>query len=266
MLEIKNLTKSYADSSVNAVENLSISLKEGEIYGFLGSNGAGKSTTIKALVGIHPFQEGDILINGVSIKTSPLEAKQQIGYVSDNHAVFERLTGREYVTHIANLYGVSKSDMEERCEDLLTIFKLKEAFDSPIKSYSHGMKQKVTIMSALVHNPKVWILDEPLTGLDPTSIFQVKECMREHARKGNIVFFSSHLIDIVEQLCDRIAIIKKGHILCQPSVKELEDAGLQLEKFYIDRIENTDVDSDPVNPAANKTEIKDINESEIVGA
>ena len=174
MLEIKNLTKSYGDSDVNAVENLSISLVPGEIYGFLGPNGAGKSTTIKSLVGIYPFQHGDILIDGVSIKTSPLQAKMKIGYVSDNHAVFERLTGQEYVNHIANLYHVDPEDAAERTDRLLEIFKLRDAFHNPIKSYSHGMKQKISVIGALVHNPKLWVLDEPLTGLDPTSIYEVK--------------------------------------------------------------------------------------------
>ena len=226
MLEIKNLTKSYADSSINAVEDLSISLNEGEIYGFLGSNGAGKSTTIKALVGIHPFQEGDILINGVSIKTSPLEAKQQIGYVSDNHAVFERLTGREYVTHIANLYGVPKKDM-------LSIFKLKEAFDSPIKSYSHGMKQKISVIGALVHNPKLWVLDEPLTGLDPQSAYQLKLVMKRHAKAGNTVFFSSHILDVVENLCDRCCIIQKGKLQGVYDLAKLRAEGRSLEKIFM---------------------------------
>ena len=233
MLEIKNLTKSYADSSINAVEDLSISLNEGEIYGFLGSNGAGKSTTIKALVGIHPFQEGDILINGVSIKTSPLEAKQQIGYVSDNHAVFERLTGREYVTHIANLYGVPKKDMEDRCEDLLSIFKLKEAFDLPIKSYSHGMKQKISVIGALVHNPKLWVLDEPLTGLDPQSAYQLKLVMKRHAKAGNTVFFSSHILDVVENLCDRCCIIQKGKLQGVYDLAKLRAEGRSLEKIFM---------------------------------
>lgn len=233
MLEIKNLTKSYSGSEVKAVDDLSISLKAGEIYGFLGSNGAGKSTTIKALVGIHPFQQGDILINGVSIKTNPLQAKKQIGYVSDNHAVFERLTGREYVTHIANLYGVPKSEVEEKCEDLLTIFKLKEAFDSPIKSYSHGMKQKISVIGALVHNPKLWVLDEPLTGLDPQSAYQLKMVMKRHAKAGNTVFFSSHILDVVENLCDRCCIIQKGKLQGIYDLSELHAEGRSLEKIFM---------------------------------
>lgn len=240
MLEIKNLTKNYAGSTVNAVEDLSISLRAGEIYGFLGSNGAGKSTTIKALVGIHPFQQGDVLINGVSIKSDPLRAKQQIGYVSDNHAVFERLTGREYVNHIANLYGVPKEETEAICDDLLNIFKLKDAFDSPIKSYSHGMKQKISVIGALVHSPKLWVLDEPLTGLDPQSAYQLKLVMKRHAAAGNTVFFSSHILDVVENLCDRCCIIKKGKLQGVFDLAELRSEGRSLEEIFMNVIGETE--------------------------
>lgn len=233
MLEIQNLTKSYAGSSVNAVEDLSLSLKAGEIYGFLGSNGAGKSTTIKSLVGIYPFQHGDIFINGISIKTDPLKAKMHIGYVSDNHAVFERLTGREYVNHMANLYRVDMKDAEERCNRLLKVFHLEEAFDHQIKSYSHGMKQKISVIGALVHNPKLWVLDEPLTGLDPQSSYQLKQVMKQHAKEGNTVFFSSHILDVVENLCDRCCIIRKGRLQGVYDLKELKQNGQSLEEIFM---------------------------------
>ena len=233
MVEIENLTKSYGNSTVRAVEDLSISLRPGEIFGFLGLNGAGKSTTIKCLVGIYPFQHGDIRINGVSVKTNPLEAKKQIGYVSDNHAVFERLTGREYVNHIANLYRVDMSKVEERCARLLKIFKLEEAFDCPIKSYSHGMKQKITVIATLVHNPKLWVLDEPLTGLDPQSAYQLKKVMKQHASEGNTVFFSSHILDVVENLCDRCCIIEKGHLQGVYDLQELKREGRSLERIFM---------------------------------
>ncbi|MBQ9113726.1 MAG: ABC transporter ATP-binding protein [Clostridia bacterium] len=233
MLEIKNLTKNYGNSPVNAVEDLSISLKEGEIYGFLGSNGAGKSTTIKSLVGIYPFQQGDILINGVSIKTNPLKAKNYIGYVSDNHAVFERLTGKEYINHMANLFKVDIKDAEERCNRLLKIFKLEEAFERPIKSYSHGMKQKISVIAALIHNPKLWVLDEPLTGLDPQSSYQLKQVMKQHAKEGNTVFFSSHILDVVENLCDRCCIIEKGKLQGVYDLKELKRSGQSLEEIFM---------------------------------
>ena len=235
MLEIRNLTKSYGNSQVNAVEDLSFSLKSGEIYGFLGPNGAGKSTTIKSLVGIYPFQQGDILVDGVSIKTDPLRAKMQIGYVSDNHAVFERLTGQEYINHIANLYRVDPQLAKERTDRLLDIFKLRAAFNNPIKSYSHGMKQKISVIAALVHNPKLWVLDEPLTGLDPMSSYQLKQVMKQHAAEGNTVFFSSHILDVVENLCDRCCIIKGGKLIRAGSMDEvkgdtsLENVFLELE-------------------------------------
>ena len=239
MLEIKNLTKSYGNSPVKAVDDLSISLRAGEIYGFLGSNGAGKSTTIKSLVGIYPFQEGDILVNGISIKTDPLNAKKHIGYVSDNHAVFERLTGKEYVNHIANLYKVDMKDAEERCNRLLKIFKLEEAFNRSIKSYSHGMKQTISVIAALIHNPKLWVLDEPLTGLDPQSSYQLKQVMKQHAKEGNTVFFSSHILDVVENLCDRCCIIEKGKLQGVYDLKELKNSGQSLEEIFMRVTGNT---------------------------
>ena len=233
MLEIRHLTKSYGNSTVKAVDNLSLTLKEGEIYGFLGSNGAGKSTTIKCLVGIYPFQEGDIFIDGLSIRTSPLKAKKLIGYVSDNHAVFERLTGREYVNHIVNLYGVDINTVKDKIENLLKVFKLEEAFDRPIKSYSHGMKQKITVIAALAHNPRLWVLDEPLTGLDPQSSYQLKQVMKQHAKEGNTVFFSSHILDVVENLCDRCCIIEKGKLLGEYDLKQLKENGESLEEIFM---------------------------------
>ena len=236
LVEIKNLTKSYGNSPVKAVDNLSLTLKAGEIYGFLGSNGAGKSTTIKCLVGIYPFNMGDILIDGVSIKVDPLNAKKKIGYVSDNHAVFERLTGREYVNHIANLYNTDSLDVINRCNRLLKIFNLEDSFDKPIKSYSHGMKQKISVIGALVHNPKLWVLDEPLTGLDPQSAYLLKQVMREHAEQGNTVFFSSHILDVVENLCDRCCIIEKGKLKAIYDIKELKSNNQSLEKIFMEEV------------------------------
>ena len=236
MLEIKNLSKRYANSPVKAVNDLSLTLKAGEVFGFLGPNGAGKSTAIKALVGIHPFQEGDILIDGVSIKTDPLKAKMDIGYVSDNHAVFEKLTGREYVNHMANLYNVNINDTKERVDELLSIFKLEHAYDQPIKNYSHGMKQKISVIAALVHNPKLWVLDEPLTGLDPQSAYQLKKVMREHADAGNTVFFSSHILDVVENLCDRCCIIEKGRLKGVFEISKIRKDKKSLEKIFMGEV------------------------------
>ena len=238
-LELKNFSKKYGLNSFYSVKNVSLSVKGGEVFGFLGPNGAGKSTCIKSIVGIQPITEGSISVCGYDVKSQGVGAKSQIGFVPDHYALYENLTGREYLNYIADIYEVSKEDRNERLERYITRFELKEAIDNKIKTYSHGMKQKVTIIAALVHDPKVWILDEPLTGLDPTSIYQVKECMREHASKGNIVFFSSHLIDIVEKLCDRIAIIKHGEIQTECSIKEIEDSGKTLEEFYLNIIGDT---------------------------
>lgn len=233
MLKIENFTKVYANSKVKAVDNLTLKLKKGEVFGFLGANGSGKSTTIKCLTGILPISEGKITICGHDIEKDPINAKKFIGYVPDNHAVFERLTGREYVNHIANLYNVNHKVREERIDKYLKLFQLEHAFDSQIKSYSHGMKQKITVIAALVHSPKLWVLDEPLTGLDPQSAYQLKQAMRKHAEEGNTVFFSSHILDVVEKICDRVAIIKKGTLQGVFDLAELRDKGESLEELFM---------------------------------
>lgn len=242
--ELIHFSKKYGNNKHYSVEDANLEVFGGEIFGFLGPNGAGKSTIIKSTVGIQPMSEGRIEICGYDVAKQPVHAKAQIGYVPDHYALYEKLTGREYINYIADIYGVSKEDRDERLEKHIKLFELEGKIDNKIETYSHGMKQKITIMAALVHNPKVWILDEPLTGLDPNSIFQVKECMRQHAQEGNIVFFSSHIIDIVEKLCERIAIIKKGHILCVKTVKEIEESGMSLEEFYLNAISDEEVKND----------------------
>ena len=243
-LILKDFCKKYATSDVYAVKDANLEIEGGQIFGFLGPNGAGKSTIIKSIVGIQSITSGSISVCGYDVKTQSVGAKMQTGFVPDHYALYENLSGREYVNYIADLYGVSKEDRNARIEEYVERFNLQAAFDNPIKTYSHGMKQKITIMSALVHAPKLWILDEPLTGLDPESIFQVKEAMKAHAAAGNIVFFSSHIIDVVERICDRIAIIRKGQILCTHTLKELEEKGIQLEQYYMEKIE--------MNPEADK--------------
>lgn len=238
-LELIDFSKRYGSSKVYAVQNANLEIHGGEIFGFLGHNGAGKSTIIKSIVGIQPITSGTIKVCGYDVDKQPVLAKKQIGFVPDHYALYEKLTGREYVNYIADLYEVSKEERNERIENYVKLFELENAFDNQIKTYSHGMKQKITIMSALVHNPKVWILDEPLTGLDPNSIYQVKECMKAHAKAGNIVFFSSHIIDVVESICDRIAVIKKGKILTTKTMKEIEQE-CGLEEFYL-KITSQDV-------------------------
>jgi ABC-2 type transport system ATP-binding protein len=233
MIKISNFSKRYGKANQFAVNNFSLEVYKGEVFGFLGHNGAGKSTTIKSLVGIQSITEGEMEICGYSIKTQPLEAKLQIGYVSDNHAVYEKLTGREYIDYVADLYKVPQDLREIRLDKYLDQFLLRHAIDNEIKSYSHGMKQKLVVIASLIHEPPVWILDEPLTGLDPTSAYQIKESMREHAKKGNIVFFSSHVIEVVEKICHRIAIISNGKLEGVYEVKELKESGVSLEELYM---------------------------------
>ena len=245
---LHNFTKIYGKSNVYAVKDANLEIVGGEIFGFLGPNGAGKSTIIKSIVGIQPITDGSIEVCGYDVDKQSVMAKKQIGFVPDHYALYEKLTGREYINYIADLYEVSQEDRDARINRYVEIFELQTAFDNQMKTYSHGMKQKIAIMAALVHNPKVWILDEPLTGLDPNSIFQVKECMKQHAKEGNIVFFSSHIIDVVEKICDRIGIIKKGQIQTVKTIKEIEESGTTLEDFYMDIIENKKVDAIPVKP------------------
>ncbi len=233
MIKISHFSKRYGNSKIFAVNDFSLEVKGGEVFGFLGHNGAGKSTTIKSLVGIQSITEGTMEICGYNISTHPLEAKLQMGYVSDNHAVYERLTGREYINYVADLYMVSQEDRDVRLNHYCERFALSDAIDNEIKSYSHGMKQKLVVISSLIHDPKVWILDEPLTGLDPTSSHQIKEEMREHANRGNTVFFSSHVIEVVEKICDRIAIIRQGQLVGIFEVAKLKEQGLTLEQLYL---------------------------------
>ncbi len=256
-LILKNFTKRYGKSDVYAVKDANLEVCGGQIFGFLGPNGAGKSTIIKSIVGIQTITDGAIEVCGYDVKTQSVQAKRQIGFVPDHYALYEKLTAREYINYIADLYDVSKEDREERLNRFIELFEFQAAIDNPIKTYSHGMKQQVTIMSALIHNPKVWILDEPLTGLDPNSIFQVKECMKQHAEQGNIVFFSSHIIDVVERICDRIAIIRKGQIQCVRDVADIEKTEESLEAFYMQVINGHEVNPIAVDGAKSEDAAQD---------
>lgn len=233
MLKIDGLGKRYPGSDVYAVSDLSLELRPGEVFGFLGKNGAGKSTTIKCLTGILPFEEGSISVCGYDIKREPIEAKFSMGYVPDNHSVYERLTGREYVNYVADLYRVNRHDRAERLDMFMDLFQLRFAIDRQIKSYSHGMKQKICIIAALIYEPRLWVLDEPMMGLDPQSTAQILSYMREHVRRGNTVFFSSHNIDMVAKVCDRVAIINDGILHC---VLDLSDPANRetLEKRFFE--------------------------------
>lgn len=244
MIKIENFSKKYAGSKDFAVKDFSLEIKDGEVFGFIGHNGAGKSTVIKSIVGIQSITEGKITIDGYDITKQPIDAKLRLGYVSDNHAVYEKLTGREYVNYIADLYLVNNKDRDERIEKYTKMFNLTDAIDREIKGYSHGMKQKLVVIASLIHNPRVWVLDEPLTGLDPTSAFQIKEVMREHANNGNIVFFSSHVIEVVEKICDKICIIGRGKLIGVYEIAKLKDQGLTLEQLYMEHVAISNINID----------------------
>ena len=234
MLEIRNLTKKYKNSDFYSVKNLNLVINEGEIFGFLGKNGAGKSTTIQCMTGLLPFEEGKILVCGHDIAKDPINAKLNIGYVPDNHAVYENLTGKEYVNYMGNIYRVDKDTLKERLDEFARLFNMSHAIDKQIRSYSHGMKQKICIIAALIHNPKFWVLDEPLMGLDPQSIAEIKGYMIEHKKKGNTVFFSSHNIDMVEKLCDRVGIMNHGQLMEIIDIKEFTSKSNEsLEDYFL---------------------------------
>ena len=234
MIEIKNVTVKYG--SFKAVDQLSLVVYPGDVFAFLGHNGAGKSSTIKCMVGIQAPSQEQILINGYDIVAQPKEAKMNIGFVPDHYELYEILTGREYINYVADIYGVSKQDRAERMEKYGKLLQMQKALDSPIKNYSHGMKQKTAIIASLIHNPKVWILDEPLTRLDPSSVFQVKEIIKSYARQGNIVFFSSHLIDVVEKVCNKIAIIRNGVLQTVKTREQIEAENTSIEQLYISTV------------------------------
>lgn len=236
MIELLNVSKSY-NGKDKAVDGVSITINDGEIFGFLGPNGAGKTTTIKMITGIINKDEGSIKINGIDISDNPLEAKRQFAYVPDNPDMFLRLKGIEYLNFMADMYDVPMDKRKETIKNLAERFEMSNALGDQIQSYSHGMRQKIVIMGALVHEPKVWILDEPLTGLDPKSSFILKEMMREQADHGKTVFFSTHVLDVAEKVCDRVAIINKGRISFCGTIQEMREhfkSNESLEKMFLE--------------------------------
>lgn len=234
MISINGVSKTYGNDK-KAVDNLSLEVKDGEIFGFLGPNGAGKSTTIKMLTGILKADCGTITIDGIDISKEPIKAKSVIGYVPDNHETYETLTGYEYLHFLGVVYSVPEDVLQQRIDYYADMFKMKEALSDYISSYSHGMKQKVMVIGAMIHQPRVWILDEPLTGLDPQSAHDLKKLMRQHADQGNTVFFSSHIIDVVEKVCDRIAIINHGKLVAVDTLDALRSSGeASLEQLFLD--------------------------------
>lgn len=240
MIEINNISKEYKKNK-KVINNLSMKINNGEIFGFLGPNGAGKTTTIKMITGILEVDEGDILIDNYSIKSKTVEAKKNIGLVLDNPDVFLKLKGIEYLNFVADVYDVSEKQRISVIKNLSEIFELKDVLNNKIQSYSHGMKQKLAIISSLLNNPKNWILDEPMTGLDPKSFFELKNLMREHAQNGNAVFFSTHILDVAEKLCDRVAIINEGKLLFIGTYQEMKDEleeNKSLEELFMEITNN----------------------------
>jgi len=240
MINISNITKSY-NGNYNAVSNLNLEIRDGEIYGLLGPNGAGKTTTIKMITGIISPTSGKIEINGIDISKEPVRAKEQFGYVPDSPDMFLRLSGMEYLNFMADVYGVSKEERLLRIKEISKRFEMELALGDKIHSYSHGMRQKVVLMGVLIHKPKVWILDEPMTGLDPKSAFTLKEMMREHADGGNTVIFSTHVLEVAEKVCDKVAIINKGQLIFNGTLSNMRKEFKEnesLEEMFLEMIQD----------------------------
>lgn len=238
MIELSGVTKIYG-GNVKAVDNVSLTVESGCIYGFLGPNGAGKTTTIKLITGIIKADSGKITVNGFDAEADAIKAKKSIGFVPDDPNIFLRLKGIEYLSFMANIYDVKPGVRKQRIEEMAERFEMTKALGDKIQSYSHGMRQKIVIMGALMHQPKVWILDEPMTGLDPKSAFELKTMMREHADNGNTVFFSTHVLEVAEKICDKLAVIRQGQILYAGDMADLKKSSdASLEKMFLEMTEN----------------------------
>ncbi|MFR1182762.1 MAG: ABC transporter ATP-binding protein [Clostridia bacterium] len=240
MIEIKNVSKSYKKGK-KVIDNINIEIRDGEIFGFLGPNGAGKTTTIKMITGILDIDEGDILIDGNSIKTNPLEAKKRFGLVPDNPDIFIKLKGIEYLNFIADIYKISEEERIEKIKNLSKQFEMENVLNNKIQSYSHGMRQKIVIMGTLLHNPQNLILDEPMTGLDPRSSFDLKRIMREHTKQNKSVFFSTHILEVAERLCDRVGIINRGKLVFIGTYEEMKrefNKKASLEELFMEITDN----------------------------
>ena len=233
MLNIAQLTKAYGEKK--AVDDLSLHIAPGEIYGFIGHNGAGKTTTLKSCCGILRFDAGEITVAGKSIRTDPIACKQVMAYIPDNPDLYEFLSGVKYLNFIADVYGVGKTERETRIRNYAERFGLTDDLAQPISEYSHGMKQKLAVISALLHEPKLILMDEPFVGLDPTASHQLKTIMREHCDRGGAIFFSTHVLEVAEKLCDKVAIIRSGRLVASGTMEavkgdqSLEDVFLELE-------------------------------------
>ncbi|HAX02263.1 MAG: ABC transporter [Tenericutes bacterium GWC2_34_14] len=235
MLIIENVYKSY-DGIKKACNDISLTIEEGDIFGFVGHNGAGKTTLLKSIAGIIDFDEGNITVSGLSIKKEPLRVKKMIAYIPDNPDIYESLTGIQYLSFIADIFEVSEEDRQREIEKYANLFEIRDVLQNPISSYSHGMKQKLVIISALIHQPKLLLLDEPFVGLDPKASFQLKEIFKEMCDQGSAIFFSTHVLEVVEKLCNKVAIIKQGKIVAegdtQTIIKDqsLESIFMEIQK------------------------------------
>ena len=231
MIEIKNVTKKYGEKK--AVDNVSFKVNDGDIFAFIGHNGAGKTTLIKSIVGIHDFEEGDIIIDGISIKENSLECKKKIAYVPDNPETYEHMKGIDYLNFICDMYEIDQDTREKNIKKYASIFEIEDKLTDTIESYSHGMKQKIVLIAALAHNPDILIMDEPFVGLDPKAVFDIKEILNEMIKDKKIVFYSTHILDVAEKLCSRVAIIKNGKIIKSGSMKEIK-GDKSLEKVFME--------------------------------
>lgn len=232
MLKIEKYSKIYPNGKVGA-DNVSLEVEKGDIFAFIGHNGAGKTTTIKSVVGINDITSGDIFVNGISVKNNPLEAKKVLAYVPDNPDIYKSLTGVQYLNFIGEVFGVDKKALTERATKLATQLELYKNLNDPISTYSHGMCQKLVIISALIHEPKLLVLDEPFVGLDPKASYLVKGIMKEFCKNGGAIFFSTHVLDVAEKLCNKVAIIKDGKVIKQGTMAEIKQ-DKSLEKVFLE--------------------------------
>ena len=236
MIQFEHVSKQYAKGKEKALDDLTLHVGKGKVFGFIGPNGAGKTTTIKLLTGILNPTAGRVLIGGVDMSAQPMEAKRLIGFVPDSHEMYERLTGLEYLNFMADMYDVDAAARKAHLEKYLALFELEKAAGDQIRSYSRGMKQKLTIIGALIHQPPLWVRAEPMVGLDPKAAHRLKDEMRRHCQAGNTVFFSTHVLDVAEKLCDEIAIISRGKLIAEGSLEELRrgEQGESLEQLFLE--------------------------------
>ncbi len=241
MLTIQKVTKHYKGSS-KGITDISLTIEAGDIYGFIGHNGAGKTTMLKCVAGIHGFEKGEIFIDGISVRENPILCKQKIAYIPDNPDLYEYLTGIQYLNFIADIFAVSARDREGKIKKYADDFEITSALGDLISSYSHGMKQKLAIISALVHEPKLLILDEPFVGLDPKASVMLKEIMRSICENGGAIFFSTHVLDVAERICNKVAIIKEGALVAAGRMDEIVQSGQTLESTFMEVVKNGNTD------------------------